>query len=369
MLLVPFVIVAMWHHMRFASTHDHDSLAKRTASARSASHRMLRGELRRQPQAETADGAHQQPEQSVSRRMLRGHQRTPQDETANVARQQPEQSKPLTQQQQEQQQQQQQQQQPALRILRQPVRHSGDESAECAPVQPDATSTGPRLDWIVPRDASFPTNCDRPSEGIPELCDALRRVAINREVLVPVCDSNVMSQLELFLQATSRAGVTNVLVIALDQILANRLKQLGVAYWLRADSAKGSHKISAQKFKLIGALLSVGASVLVSDIDVIYVQDPFRFLHRDSDVEGTTDGWDAATAYGWTEQVNDAPIGWAANTYTHRSTAYNSGLWFIQATLGGQRLLKLLAHRMATETTWDQTAYNEEVCERHELLH
>ena len=47
-------------------------------------------------------------------------------------------------------------------------------------------------------------------------------------------------------------------------------------YWLRADAAKGSHKISAQKFKFVGAMLGVGASVLVSDIDVIYVQDPFK---------------------------------------------------------------------------------------------
>ena len=37
-------------------------------------------------------------------------------------------------------------------------------------------------------------------------------------------------------------------------------------------------------------------------------QDPFRFLHRDSDIEGTTDGWDPATAYGWTEQVGHQPV-------------------------------------------------------------
>lgn len=51
-------------------------------------------------------------------------------------------------------------------------------------------------------------------------------------------------------------------------------------------------------------ILSVGASVLVTDIDVVYIQDPFKFLYRDSDIEGTTDGWDPATAYGWTEQVD-----------------------------------------------------------------
>ena len=43
------------------------------------------------------------------------------------------------------------------------------------------------------------------------------------------------------------------------------------------------------------------------------------------------------------------------------STAWNSGLWFVQATAGGARLMALLAHRMATENTWDQTAFNEEV--------
>ena len=45
-----------------------------------------------------------------------------------------------------------------------------------------------------------------------------------------------------------------------------------VAYWLRQDGAKGSHKISAQKFKYIKDILSVGASVLVTDIDVVYIQ-------------------------------------------------------------------------------------------------
>ena len=81
---------------------------------------------------------------------------------------------------------------------------------------------------------------------------------------------------------TSRAGVANVLIIALDERLARFLDGLGVAYWLRQDAAGGSgaHEISAQKFKFIGTILSCGASVLVTDIDVVYVQDPFRFIGR-----------------------------------------------------------------------------------------
>ena len=249
-----------------------------------------------------------------------------------------------------------QQRMPERRVPGIGVIHSGDESLNCTP----ATIAGappPLLDYVVSPEADFPSNC----QGIPELCSALRRVAVKREVLVAVCDSNVLSQLKLFLDSTRKAGVSNVLVVALDRKLAQFLEGEGVAYWLREDAAKGSHSISAQKFKYIGAILSVGASVLVSDIDVIYVRNPFEHLYRDSDVEGTTDGWDAATAYGWTETVEDKSLDWAAYTYTHRSTAWNSGLWFIQATLGGARLMQLLAHRMVTEHVWDQTAYNEEV--------
>ena len=220
---------------------------------------------------------------------------------------------------------------PAQRYEWHGVHHSGDESAQCTPQPASANNASHRLDWLVPPEDVFPANCDAETQ---QLCDALRRVAIRREVMVAVCDSNVKTQLDLFLKATSAAGVRNVLIIALDQGLASFLDGLGVAYWLRQDAAKGSHKISAQKFKFMDTILAAGASVLVTDIvgrcprahprkhqqlrrpdlpltrsgsmsvqDVVYVQDPFKYLHRDSDLEGTTDGWDAATAYGWTEQA------------------------------------------------------------------
>jgi hypothetical protein len=61
----------------------------------------------------------------------------------------------------------------------------------------------------------------------------------------------VQHQLEVFVKATRKAGITNLMVIALDERLAEWCKSNGVAYWLRQDGAKGSHKISAQKFKFI----------------------------------------------------------------------------------------------------------------------
>ena len=76
--------------------------------------------------------------------------------------------------------------------------------------------------------------------------------------------------------------------------------------------------------------LSTGTSVLMTDIDVVYLQNPFLFLHKvtrvrvrvrvsnptptptpnpflflhkDADIEGTTDGWDDGSAYGGMEQL------------------------------------------------------------------
>ena len=176
---------------------------------------------------------------------------------------------------------------PATRFGWHGVQHSGDESADCAP-QPAPPNTTRLLDLLVAPEETFPANCNAETQ---QMCDVLRRVAINREVMVAVCDSNVKPQLELFLKGTAAAGVRNVLIIALDAALARFLDGFGVAYWLRQDAAKGAHKISAQKFKFMGELLGAGASVLVTDIDVVYVQDPFRYLHRDSDLEGAAAGW------------------------------------------------------------------------------
>ena len=40
---------------------------------------------------------------------------------------------------------------------------------------------------------------------------------------------------------------------------------------------------------------------------------------------------------------------------------WRQGLWYIAATHAGLRLMSILAHRMATEDTWDQAAFGEEV--------
>ena len=59
-----------------------------------------------------------------------------------------------------------------------------------------------------------------------------------------------------------------------------------------------NHAVSGLKFRILRPILEMGYAVLLSDVDIVIVQNPFDHLHRDCDVEGMSDGWDNATAYG-----------------------------------------------------------------------
>ena len=47
-----------------------------------------------------------------------------------------------------------------------------------------------------------------------------------------------------------------------------------------------NHATSGLKFRILGEILSVGCSVLLTDVDVVLTRDPFPALYRDSDAEG-----------------------------------------------------------------------------------
>ena len=72
-----------------------------------------------------------------------------------------------------------------------------------------------------------------------------------------------------------------------------------------------NHSISALKFGILRKFITAGWAVLLSDIDIAVLQNPFGFLKRDSDVEGQSDGFDAPGAYGAIDGVDDPSMGWA----------------------------------------------------------
>jgi len=210
-----------------------------------------------------------------------------------------------------------------------PYMPHGQEDRRCVPRREQALPSRP-LNLTVPADsAEWPINCAS-FDGAAELCAAVKTAAVRREVMVGVANSNVQGQLAKWIEANRRAGISNMLIVAIDDRLPQWLESQKVACWPRPDKALGSHKISAQKFKFVRSFLMVGASVLMTDIDVVYLQNPFDHLWRDADIEGTTDGWDDGSAYGWLEQLDDPSLGaYGRFRPAMRITAWNSEAQYV----------------------------------------
>ena len=216
------------------------------------------------------------------------------------------------------------------------------------------------------------------------------RVAIGREVLAAVSNKNIFHMLQLFVNGikavriiitlpsptlakslfscwplsahpllllafarVQQANISNSMVVALDNQTDSWLAERNVPRYLKKlvsrTGSTDNHATSGLKFKILVDFLSLGINVLLSDVDVIWLYDPFPYLYKDTDVEGMTDGWDEPTSYGYH---------FGGNHY--RVFARNSGMFYLQATHESNQMMKRLARRMEREGTWDQTAYNEE---------
>ena len=93
-------------------------------------------------------------------------------------------------------------------------------------------------------------------------------------------------------------------------------------------------------------------SVLLSDVDIAILQNPFDFLYRDSDVEGMTDGFDEHMAYGMIDGVDDPSMGWARYAQFYKHFNLNSGLFYIMATDRSVELMRRLEDRLAKSKYW-----------------
>ena len=252
---------------------------------------------------------------------------------------------------------------PLLRVAPDPLGPSGGSGGNwsCVPVARHSSLGPPKaLQWVAPPEvAAWPVNCG----GREALCEVLRKTAVRREVMVAVANSAAPG-LQSFLESVKALNISNFMVVAIDKALAERLAAQGVPYYFSPNAAQGNHKVSAQKFSLLRTFVAVGCSVLLTDTDVVYLQNPFPFLYRDADVESMSDGWDASTAFGWLDPLDDVTMGNGSplrRAHTLRAAALNSGLWFVQATSPVLALMTVMEHRMATEDLWDQAGYNMEL--------
>ncbi len=174
--------------------------------------------------------------------------------------------------------------------------------------------------------------------------------------------------LQVWFESIQRVGVTNYLVVALDDEIAQFCKDHKVPVYRRdatiskAQANTGdNHAISGLKFHLLREFLVLGYSVLLSDVDILYFQNPFSYLQRDCDVESMTDGYDNATAYGYDDVSDDQSMGWARYAHTMRIWVFNSGLFYIRPTVPSIELLDRVTDRLSKEKAWDQAVFNEEL--------
>ena len=292
----------------------------------------------------------------------------------------------------------------------------------------------------------------------PRLAALLRRTAnANGEVMVALCNGayargGADGMLSTWARTAVGAGVTNALVLAMDEEAERAAEASGVAAFLleeewrqlpaaqlqqageqetkkkneggggsgegggKSEAKKSAevkatnHSVSALKFKLLRRILALGYSVLLSDVDVVTLRDPFgfvemeeeeleggggwaeeeeeqdesspslardsssrrgqekkkttlrrhSFLKRDSDLEAMSDGWDPATAYGFDDVLDVPSMGWARFAHSTRVFALNSGLFFARPTLAADDVLARVAARVASEEgSWDQAVFNE----------
>ncbi|KAK6939437.1 Nucleotide-diphospho-sugar transferase [Dillenia turbinata] len=209
-----------------------------------------------------------------------------------------------------------------------------------------------------------------PDESVnPRLAKILEEVAIGKELIVALANSNVRGMLEVWFNSIKRVGITNYLVVALDDATETFCKSNDVPVYKRdpdkdVDSIGrmgGNHAVSGLKFRILREFLQLGYGVLLSDVDIIYLQNPFDYLYRDSDVESMTDGHNNMTAYGYNHVFDEPSMGWARYAHTMRIWVYNSGFFFIRPTVPAIELLDRVADRLAKQNVWDQAAFNEEL--------
>lgn len=204
----------------------------------------------------------------------------------------------------------------------------------------------------------------------PRLAKILEQVAVKKELIVALANSNVKEMLEMWSTNIKRVGISNYLVVALDDSIENFCKSNDVPVYRRdpddgidnIGKTGGNHAVSGLKFRILREFLQLGYSVLLSDIDIIFFQNPFDHLYRDSDVESMSDGHNNMTAYGFNDVFDEPSMGWARYAHTMRIWVYNSGFFFIRPTIPSIELLDRVAGRLSREPkSWDQAVFNEEL--------
>jgi len=173
---------------------------------------------------------------------------------------------------------------------------------------------------------------------------------------------------ETFLKSLKRSDVRNVVIVNLDDATHQFCVGFGGVGCLRLDlpvptaqqGSRGANMISTLKYGMLRQALLMGFSVLVVDLDLVFLKDPFEHLYRDADVEASTDGFTQSWAGGQIQSVHDPKMGWGAGGLYVQHFTLNVGCAFFRPTDKAIDLLRRVAESLARASAWDQQVFNSE---------
>ena len=171
-----------------------------------------------------------------------------------------------------------------------------------------------------------------------------------------------------FLNATKRLGIMNQLILSLDDETHSFCEKFGGVYSMRIDlpvptaqeKTRGANMISTLKYGLLKQILLMGFSILIVDLDLVFLKNPFDHLHRDADVEASTDGFSPAWASGRTLSINEPKMKWGAGGLYVQHFTLNVGCAFFRPTTRAVQLVDRVSKRLREKSGWDQAVFNEE---------
>ncbi|KAL6574292.1 hypothetical protein OROHE_001196 [Orobanche hederae] len=185
-----------------------------------------------------------------------------------------------------------------------------------------------------------------PDETInPRLANILSKIAVRKELIVALANSNVKPPLELWFTSIKKVGIHNYLVVALDSETFDFCKSNDVPVY-QTDPNEDIDD-------------NIGKTAL-SHVVSVYLQNPFDHLYRDCDVESMSDGYDNMTAYGYDDVFDEPAMGWSRYVHSMRIYVYNSGFFYIRPTVPSIELLDRVFDELGRdEYAWDQVVFNE----------
>lgn len=237
----------------------------------------------------------------------------------------------------------------------------------------DARATSSRkLLRREPAGASRPVHREHLSSGVSK--ELVQRVA-RRDggVAVTFANEGMYDFVVNWCEHMDEIGITNYLVGAMDESLYGRLRKIGVNAWLmgsknidddevKKDFGWGTrtfHKMGRDKIRLVHELTKTGFDVIVTDVDAVWLRDPFPFLRRypKADALVSIDNLRNHTSVVAT-QANHAVDG---EGLEHSACGGNKniGIMWFRSTEGSQSFTQEWLNKLeSNDKDWDQVVFN-----------